>query len=149
MLNSIEIEIIQKIILHSQMKDDYLLERSIRIAPNSSGNEFSFSEFQSASFPVSEDVFHDWKEKNQNPIEFYSLPTELGVSIISQEKFDQIQNHWKVLYTLTRPGYTDKSAIIQITAYCPAGPPNYGSIYLLQKEKNQWKISHTLGLYNQ
>lgn len=137
------------------MNGEYLCVTPASIANKSPGEIYSWEDLYSEQFPVSEELYKNWVSQNAKVISWESLSVETGITFFSENELENLsaneQNRWSVFYTISQPGIsTDKkNALIQVTAYCPAGPPNYGSIFLLEKNNTGWCVAFSYGLYNQ
>ena len=143
--------ILETIIRHAQIgngnQTDYIESTSSAI----SSELTQYNALQSEKFPISEKLFLDWISKNANPISWDSkvVPTD-KIKILSWKEFEEINDtHWRIIYSFTRPGIFENRAIVQISAYCPAGPPNYSTAFLLENQNGNWIITSSKGLYNQ
>lgn len=147
----IEIQILKNLTKTLRVKHDYLEINSNSIAPKSERENFTYEDLFSPTFPVKKEVFHDWIHRNQSKVSFESIQTELGVNLITLQQFENLEEKWSVFYSYTRPGFVESlgQALVQVTAYCTAGPPNFGTIYLLERQERTWEVSGTFGLYNQ
>ncbi len=104
---------------------------------------------------LQKETYDNWLLINHQPSLLTPLITNTHVTLISRKESDQIinnyDNRWSIIYTLTRPGLSVdfSQALIQITAHCPAGPPQYGSLLYLERTGEQWQVKSSYGLYNQ
>ncbi|WGV25884.1 hypothetical protein [Halotia branconii] len=104
---------------------------------------------------LQKETYEDWLSINNQPSCLTPLITNPHVTLISERQSEQIINNhdyrWSIIYTLTRPGFSIdfSQALIQITAHCPAGPPQYGSLLYLERTSEQWQVQSSYGLYNQ
>lgn len=150
--NNTELEIYNSIILHSRINENFLSDSTGQAADK---NDYPLVKIKASRFPITEEIYNRWQAQNQNPIFLRELSFDLDINFFSQTNLNSIlqgdRNRWSVFYTITRPGISEdkQSGIIQVTAFCPAGPPNYGTIYYLQKINSTWNISGNYGLYNQ
>jgi len=107
-------------------------------------------------FPnLKKETYDDWISINNQPCLFTPFLTNPQTTLISNEESDRIFNdynyRWSIIHTLSRPGLSVdfSQALIQITAHCPAGPPQYGSLLYLERTGEQWAVKSSYGLYNQ
>ena len=155
MLLDMEMEVLMGAIQHVKGEGDFLATKSSSIAKRDSKEIISWSDLHSSSFPISKDLYEDWISKNKEPISLTDISEKLKMKSASETEFESLtnlsENKWSILYSFTRPGISDngKFALVQITAFCPSGPPNYGSIYLLEKSEIGWTVKYNYGLYNQ
>lgn len=155
MLTKTESGILLGAIKHARMEDSFLKDTSADIIKKDSDELYLWKDLYSNDFPLSEDVYEDFLLKNSKPISFLPFTEDVQVKFFQEKDFtmlaDSEQDRWSIFYSLSRPGISidEKNALIQITAYCPAGPPNYGSIYLLEKTESDWVVKFNFGLYNQ
>ncbi|GAA6621954.1 hypothetical protein [Scytonema sp. NUACC26] len=111
--------------------------------------------FFDGTYTLQKDTYNDWILINTQSDLLTPFITNHQVTLISLEKadlmFNNPDNRWYVFHTLTRPGFAPdfSQALIQITAYCPAGPPQYGSLLYLERNNEQWQVKSSYGLYNQ
>ena len=153
MINNLELNIYKAVSTYSRMEGNFLDRVCAGIAKKDSSLPYTFNDLYSKDFPISESLYKNWINNNRESSELGEYAEELRIRYISWMEFDtyskQDGNHWSILYSLTRPGVHENKAMIQITAHCPAGPPNYGSIFLLENQNSGWKVTHNFGLYNQ
>ncbi|MCF2150761.1 hypothetical protein IQ276_030925 [Desmonostoc muscorum LEGE 12446] len=107
-------------------------------------------------FPnLQKETYDNWISINNQPSLLTPFITNHQITLISQKESDRILNdydyRWSIIYTLTRPGLSVdfSQALIQITAHCPAGPPQYGSLLYLECTGKQWEVKSSYGLYSQ
>ena len=161
-----EMEVLMGAIQHVKGEGDFLATKSSSIAKRDSKEIISWSDLHSfptrrssdlhsSSFPISKDLYEDWISKNKEPISLTDISEKLKMKSASETEFESLtnlsENKWSILYSFTRPGISDNGdfAIVQLTAFCPSGPPNYGSIFLLEKSGTGWIVKYNYGLYNQ
>jgi hypothetical protein len=157
MLTKIESEILVCAMRHARMEGGSVQVTSSEIARKDSKEIFSWKDLHSRDFPISKELYEDWILKNKEPISFTAndFPKDLHITIVTWEQFNSYSmidgNSWSIYYTLTKPEISpdENTAIVQVTAYCPAGPPNYGSIFLLEKTDSIWNVKFNFGLFNQ
>ncbi|MBD2449360.1 hypothetical protein H6G76_19780 [Nostoc sp. FACHB-152] len=107
-------------------------------------------------FPyLQKETYDNWISINNQSSLLNSLIKNPQVTLLSQEDWvnfaQQYDYRWYIFYTLTRPGFSQdfSQALIQITAHCPAGPPQYGSLLYLERIKDIWTVKSSYGLYSQ
>ncbi|HRG48184.1 MAG TPA: hypothetical protein PLX69_23350 [Leptospiraceae bacterium] len=155
MLSNIEVEILVGAVGQARAEGEFLSAKSSSIAYKESKEVYSWKDIHSTHFPVSQDLYDDWILKNKEPISFTDISEQIKMKSISDAEFgvlsETTEKKWSILYSFTRPGISDNGnfALVQITAFCPSGPPNYGSIYLLEKSGTGWTVKYNYGLYNQ
>lgn len=163
-----EKEIFDAVIGFSRMEEGYVLEYSNAPSSSSSGtgSPVSFSEIKFprlsetkdsivGTYELKEEVYEDWINKNRERSVLSVLSDHPEIHLITEEGFNALQSEyrhtWSMFYTLTEPGISEdgKTAIVQITGFCPGGVPNYGSILYLEKTGDRWQVLSSFGLYNQ
>jgi hypothetical protein len=107
-------------------------------------------------FPhLQKDTYENWISINNQPCLLTPFITNPQVTLVSEEEFKKLGNgpdySWSMLYTLTRPGFSQdfSQALIQIIGHCPRLPSGYGSLLYLESTSNQWEVKSSYGLYNQ
>ncbi|MBX9259092.1 hypothetical protein H1Q63_35100 [Desmonostoc muscorum CCALA 125] len=107
-------------------------------------------------FPnLQKETYDNWISINNQPSLLTPFITNTQITLVSEKESDKILNdydyRWSIIYTLTRPGLSVdfSQALIQITAHCPAGPPQYGSFLYLEITGEEWEVKSSYGLYNQ
>ncbi|MBD2516875.1 hypothetical protein H6G93_17990 [Nostoc sp. FACHB-973] len=107
-------------------------------------------------FPnLQKETYDNWISINNQPSLLTPFITNTQITLVSEKESDKILNdydyRWSIIYTLTRPGLSVdfSQALIQITAHCPAGPPQYGSLLYLEITGEEWEVKSSYGLYNQ
>jgi hypothetical protein len=150
-LPSTTITLFRNIFTYLQIENDFLQDITSSMAPKSTTEAYSFSDLCSESFPITESLFLDFQENSKNNLKLTDHKDDLTVNIISFDAFQDHPSNWSVLYSLSLPGFDLESglALIQASAYCKAGPPNFASFYLLKQTKEKWEVTHTFGIYNQ
>lgn len=155
MLSNTEVEILMGAIGYARAEGEFLSTKSSSIACKEAKEIYLWNDLHSANFPISQDLYEDWILKNKESISLTDVSPLIKMKSISDAEFGALsettENRWSILYSLTLPGlsYNGKLALVQITAFCPSGPPNYGSIYLLEKSDTGWNVKYNYGLYNQ
>ncbi|OUL36686.1 hypothetical protein BV372_06190 [Nostoc sp. T09] len=162
-----EPEVFSAVINDYLSKGEYLIETSSKIfSPTGMGeiiswDKISFAKlsacrsFFDGSYKVHKETYDDWVLSNNQSCLLTPLIANPQVTLISQatcdQLFDEQNQRWSVFHWLTRPGFSQdfSQALIQITAHCPAGPPQYGSILYLERTSKQWEVKSSYGLYNQ
>jgi hypothetical protein len=107
-------------------------------------------------FPnLRQETYDNWISINNESFLLTPLIINPQVTLISEEEGEKLLSNpdyrWSIIYTLTRPGLSGdfSQALIQITAHCPAGPPQYGSLLYLENIGDRWEVKSSYGLYNQ
>lgn len=155
MLTTTEMDILFSVAQYAQIKGEYLSNISARIIPKDDNKTYSFEDLHSEKFPITKDLFANWTQKNQTQIPFLEIEERIIIKFYLMENLDSLinaeENKWSVFYSITQPGISNNgySALVQLAAYCPSGPPNYGSIFLLEKSGQEWSVKYNYGLYNQ
>ncbi len=163
-----ESQVFSAVIKHSKMEKDFLHEMSnnyllttTSLVPNISWENLRIPEMlihgmKIIGFPnLQKETYDNWISINDQPSFLIPLITNPQITLISNKQSEKIINdydyRWSVIYTLTRPGLSVdfSQALIQITAHCPAGPPQYGSLLYLERTNEQWEVKSSYGLYNQ
>jgi hypothetical protein len=161
-----ETEVFSTVIKYASMEGEFLWAMSNPVINNSYYMDIRWENLRMpekiifgmkiVGFPdLQKETYDNWISINSQSSLLDSLITNPQVTLISQEYWvnfaQQYDYRWYVFYTLTHPGfYQDFSqALIQITAHCPAGPPQYGSLLYLERIKNIWKVKSSYGLYSQ
>lgn len=155
MLSQTETEVLFTAVAHARISGEFLQNISAPPVHRDDGSAFARHDLYSPDFPVSEDAFTAFIKNNQVAQLFADFPPDMQIELYAPQTFASLsaaeENRWRVFFTLSRPGVSqdEQSALMQVTAHCPAGPPNYGSIYLLQKSPAGWQVKFNFGLYNQ
>lgn len=163
-----ESQVFSAVIKHSRMEGDFLDEISnnyllttTSLVPDISWENLRIPEIlihgmRIIGFPnLQKETYDNWLSINAQPFLLTPLITNPQITLISQKQSNEIINNydyrWSVIYTLTRPGLSVdfSQALIQITAHCPAGSLQYGSLLYLEKTSEQWQVKSSYGLYNQ
>ncbi len=163
-----ETEIYEAVIDFSRMQDGYLLEYSNTPSPSLLGdglpihfNEIKFPRLSekkdsfTGTYSLGDDVYADWINKNTERSLLSVLADHSEIHLMPEEGFNSLQSEyrhsWSMFFTLTKPGISKdgKTAIVQITGFCPGGIPNYGSILYLEYSGGKWQVLSSFGLYNQ
>ena len=152
---NLEHKVMLSLLNYTKAEGNFLEEFSSQIIKKKENIFFSLEDLYSLQFPISKDLFENWIQINNKPISFLTLKESFNIKICSSGEFDSLfhkdENRWSVFYSISRPGFSENGdyALIQITAHCPAGPPNYGSLYLLEKNDSIWIVNYSYGIYNQ
>lgn len=155
MLTKIESDILFGAMKHARVEGEYIQITSSTIAKREGNEIYTWENIHSNEFPVSNELYENWVFKNKEPISLDNFSGDIKVNFTTWNEFDSIssasQKAWSILYSFSRPGISndEKNALVQITAFCPSGPPNYGSIFLLEKSTSGWIVKFNYGLYNQ
>ncbi len=155
MLTKIESEILLATMKYARVEGDYIQIASSPIAKKEGNEIYTWKDIHSHKFPVSNELYENWVIKNQESISLDNFSEDIKVKFTTWKEFDSISSVsdkvWSVLYSFSIPGVSndEKFALVQITAFCPSGPPNYGSIFLLEKSTSGWIVKFNYGLYNQ
>jgi hypothetical protein len=162
-----ETQVLSTLIKGYQMEREYLIETSCSIfSPTGKGEiiaweNMSFAKLSSCRsffdgvYNVQKATYDDWVLVNNQPYLFTQAIAHPQVKLISQAESDQLcadyDYRWSIFYRLTRPGFSPdfSQALIGITAHCPAGPPQFGSILYLERSDQTWETKSSYGLYNQ
>ncbi|MDF5710205.1 MAG: hypothetical protein PUP90_21685 [Nostoc sp. S4] len=163
-----ESQVFSAVIKHSRMEGEFLHEMSSNylltttsLIPDISWENLRIPEIliygmSIKGFPnLQKETYDNWLSINTQPSLLTPLITNPQITLISHKQSDEIVNdydyRWSVIYTFTRPGLSVdfSQALIQITAHCPAGPPQYGSLLYLERTSEQWQVKSSYGLYNQ
>ncbi|MEH1942343.1 MAG: hypothetical protein V7L01_19305 [Nostoc sp.] len=163
-----EAQVFSAVIKYSRMEGEFLSEISnnylitqTSLIPDLSWKNLNISEIFIAGmrvmgFPnLRKETYDNWILINNQPSSLTPFITNPQVTLISREEWEKLENRtdysWSIIFTLTRPGFSQdfSQALIQITAHCPAGPPQYGSLLYLEKTAEQWEVKLSYGLYNQ
>ena len=162
-----ETQVYSAVIKYCQMEGEYLIETSSSIFSRTSTGEviawenISFAKLSSCgsffdgAYNVQKATYDDWVLVNNQRYLLTPAIANSQVKLISQVEFNQLCDRhdyrWSVFHWLTRPGFSGdfSQAMIQITAHCPAGPPQYGSILYLERTDETWEVKSSHGLYNQ
>ncbi len=153
MLTKIESEVLFGAMKHARVEGEYIQISSSPIAKKEGNEIYTWKNIHSSEFPVSNELYENWVLKNKEPISLDNFLEDIEVKFTTWKDFDSISNNkvWSVLYSFSRPGISNdgKFALVQLTAFCPSGPPNYGSIFLLERSTSGWIVKFNYGLYNQ
>ncbi|MDZ8187367.1 MAG: hypothetical protein RMX96_21275 [Nostoc sp. ChiSLP02] len=168
MRSQYEPQVLSAVIKHSMAKGDFLCEMSnsylitsTSLKPDISWEFLRIPEIfihgmRIIGFPnLQKETYDNWISINTQPSSLTPLITNAHVTLISEQESNKILNdynhRWSIIYTLTRPGLPldFSQALIQITAHCPAGPPQYGNLLYLERTGKQWAVKSSYGLYNQ
>ncbi|MFN6538577.1 MAG: hypothetical protein RM021_019810 [Nostoc sp. EkiNYC01] len=163
-----ESQVFSAVIKHSISQEDFLCEMSnsylitkTSLKPDISWENLRIPEIlidgmRIVGFPnLQKETYDNWISINNQPSLLTPFITNHQITLISDKEYDKILNdynyRWSIIYTLTRPGLSVNfsQALIQITAHCPAGPPQYGSLLYLEITGEQWEVKSSYGLYNQ
>ncbi|MFN6562095.1 MAG: hypothetical protein RMY28_020200 [Nostoc sp. ChiSLP01] len=163
-----ESQVLSAVIKHSMRKEDFLVEMSnsylitqTSLKPDISWEFLRIPEIfihgiRIVGFPnLQKETYNDWISINNQPCLLTQFLTNPQITLISEEESDKILNgydyRWSIIHTLTRPGLSldFSQALIQITAHCPAGPPQCGDLLYLERTGEQWAVKSSYGLYNQ
>lgn len=159
-----EIQVFSAVIKDYRMEGEFLIETSAQVCIpyfSLTWEDINFRKlstcgsFFDGAYTLQKDTYDDWILINNQSELLTPFITNHQITLISPEKSDQMFNNpddrWRVFYTLTRPGFAPdfSQALIQITAHCPAGPPQYGSLIYLEINHKQWEVKSSHGLYNQ
>ncbi|WP_235116131.1 hypothetical protein [Desmonostoc muscorum] len=163
-----ESQVFSAVIKHSITEGDFLCEMSnsylitkTSLKPDISWETLRIPEtfihgMRIVGFPnLQKETYDNWISINNQPSLLTPFITNHQITLISQKESDRILNdydyRWSIIYTLTRPGLSVdfSQALIQITAHCPAGPPQYGSLLYLECTGKQWEVKSSYGLYSQ
>jgi hypothetical protein len=163
-----EPQVFYAVIKYSQMEGEFLAEMSNNyLITQTSLNDITWENLQIPEtlihgmrirgFPsLQKQTYDNWLSLNHQPSLLTPSIANPQVTMISLEEFDKLVNksgyQWSILYTFSRPGFSEdfSQALIQITAYCPAGPPQYGSLLYLERTGGElWEVKSSYGLYNQ
>ncbi|MEA5600154.1 hypothetical protein [Nostoc sp. UHCC 0252] len=163
-----EPQVFSAVIKYSRMEGEFLREISNNylttqtfLMPDISWTNLSIpeiliGEMKIIGFPnLRKETYENWILINNQSSLLTPFITNPQVALISQEDWEKLENgtdyNWSIIFTLTRPGFSQdfSQALIQITAHCPAGPPQYGSLLYLEKTAEQWEVELSYGLYNQ
>jgi hypothetical protein len=154
MLTDIESEILLTAMKFVKMEAGLVLETSSGVLKKED-KILSWHDLYTKNSFISEELHEDWIEKNKEPALLNSLSEEKKYQFIPLEKFDSFfqlpEKVWSTFFTITRPGISSdgQTAIVQVTARCPSGPPNYASLLFLEKSVHFWDVKSTHSLYNQ
>jgi hypothetical protein len=155
MLTEIESDILRGAMNHARAEGEYVQITTSPIARKETNEIYAWKDIYSDEFPVSNELYENWILKNQEPVSLENFSEAIEVKFTTWKEFDSISSlsdkEWSVLYSFSRPGISNDGifALVQITAFCPSGPPNYGSIFLLEKSTSGWVVKFNHGLYNQ
>ncbi|WP_414569142.1 hypothetical protein [Nostoc sp. CCY 9925] len=168
MRSPFESQVISAVINHSMRKEDFLVDMSnsylitsTSLKPDISWEFLRIPEIlihgmSIIGFPnLKKETYDDWISINNQPCLLTPFLTNPQIALISNEESDRIFNdynyRWCIIHTLSRPGLSVdfSQALIQITAHCPAGPPQCGNLLYLERTGEQWAIKSSYGLYNQ
>jgi hypothetical protein len=132
-------------------KEDILDSSNGRLYSDDEKKIISFDSINFSPHIIPISLYEDWLKKNETLNEWtrFSEVSELTFMNLNQFEEYQEKSKWSVFYQISFPGIFENLAMIQLTAYCPAGPPNYGSIYLLESKNKNWNVVSNFGLYNQ
>lgn len=161
-----EIEVFSAVIKYAGIETEFLWEISSKPITNSSLQDITWENLQIAErfihgmiilgFPhLLKETYDNWISINSQSSLLSDLIKNPQVTLISQAEFDTFLENpgyrWSIFYTLTRPGFSldFSQALIQITAHCPSGPPQYGSLLYLERIGHIWEVKSSYGLYNQ
>ncbi|MFN6570980.1 hypothetical protein [Dendronalium sp. ChiSLP03b] len=162
-----EPQVFSAVIKHSQMEGEFLHEMSNNYLINKTSlkditwenlciPEMLIYGMRITGFPsLQKETYENWISMNNQTYLLTPFITNPQVTLISEEEFDKLGDKsgygWSIFYTLSRPGFSQdfSQALIQITAHCPAGPPQYGSLLYLESTGEQWEVKSSYGLYNQ
>ncbi|BAY74658.1 hypothetical protein NIES25_10720 [Nostoc linckia NIES-25] len=163
-----ESQVLSAVINHSMKKEDFLVEMSnsylitkTSLKPDISWEFLRIPEIFIHGMRIvgfanlQKDTYEDWISINNQPCLLTQFLTNPQITLISEEESDKISKgydyRWSIIYTLTRPGLSldFSQALIQITAHCPAGPPQCGDLLYLERTGEQWAVKSSYGLYNQ
>ncbi|WP_392532760.1 hypothetical protein [Nostoc sp. C117] len=163
-----EPQIFSTVIKHSKIEGEFLREFSnnyvitkTSLMPDLSWENLRIPEIlihgmKIIGFPnLRKETYDNWISINKESSLLTPLIKNTQVTLISDEECEKVVNNpdyrWSVIYTLTRPGFSEdfSQALIQITAHCPAGPPQYGSLLYLESSGYRWEVKSSYGLYNQ
>lgn len=161
-----ESQVLSAVIKDCGIEGQYLIETSTRIfSPSGKGEFISWDEINAKIsayresyrelFNVKKETYDDWVLINNERYLFTPSLFNHQPILISQKQCDQLcdndDERWSVFYWLTRPGFSQdfSQALIQIYAHCPAGPPQYGSIFYFKRTGDEWKFQSSYGLYSQ
>ncbi|WP_193195489.1 hypothetical protein [Nostoc sp. MG11] len=166
MRSQYEPQIFSAVIKYFDMEGEFLYEISNNVITETSLNQISWENLQIPEIIVSgmringfpnlkKETYENWILSNNQPYLLTPYIKNQQVTLISQEEFVKVLNdpdyRWSIIYGLTRPGFSEdfSQALIQITAHCPAGSPQYGSLLYLERTGEKWEIKSSYGLYNQ
>jgi len=159
-----ELQVFSTVIEYCQMEGQFLLKTSASVCIHHFSLTWENLNFLKLSacrscfdgaYTLQKDTYDDWIFINQQSALLTPFISNNQITLISLEKFNEMFNNhdyrWCVFYQLTRPGFASdfSQALIQITAHCPAGPPQYGSLLYLEKNNEHWEVKSSHGLYNQ
>ncbi|MBD2612409.1 MAG: hypothetical protein RMY62_000480 [Nostoc sp. ZfuVER08] len=163
-----ESQVLAAVIKHSMRKEDFLVQTSniylitqTSLKPDISWEFLRIPEMfiygmRIVGFPeLQKKTYDNWISINNQPCLLTQFLTNPQITLISEKESERILNdynhRWSIIYTLTRPGLSldFSQALIQITAHCPAGPPQCGDLLYLEKTGEQWAVKSSYGLYNQ
>ncbi|RCJ21675.1 hypothetical protein A6S26_23155 [Nostoc sp. ATCC 43529] len=163
-----ESQVLSAVIKHSMRKEDFLVDMSnsylitqTSLKPDISWEFLRIPEIfihgmRIVGFPnLQKETYDDWISINNQPCLLTPFLTNPQTTLISEEESDKTSKdydyRWSIIYTLTRPGLSldFSQALIQITAHCPAGPPQCGDLLYLERTGEQWAVKSSYGLYNQ
>ncbi|MBW4673902.1 MAG: hypothetical protein KME52_07705 [Desmonostoc geniculatum HA4340-LM1] len=163
-----ESQVFSAVIKHSITQEDFLCEMSnsylitkTSLKPDISWENLRIPEtfihgMRIVGFPnLQKETYDNWISINNQPSLLTPFITNHQITLVSEKESDKILNdydyRWSIIYTLTRPGLSVdfSQALIQITAHCPAGPPQYGSLFYLEITGEEWEVKSSYGLYNQ
>ncbi|MCB1144046.1 MAG: hypothetical protein H7A24_15805 [Leptospiraceae bacterium] len=115
----------------------------------------ALNRIQSDKFPVGQELYTDWIEKNRVRLDYTHVTDLQYYTVLEYEeflKYSEKYDSWSVWYQIGLPGLSPdrNQALIQVSALCTAGPPNYSELQLLtRKESGGWKVDSRYGIYNQ
>ncbi|MBD6619625.1 hypothetical protein FNW02_28345 [Komarekiella sp. 'clone 1'] len=166
MRSQYEPQIFSAVIKYFDVEEEFLCEISNKVIIETSLNQISWENLQIPEIIVSgmkingfpnlkKETYKNFILSNNQPYLLTPYIKNQQVTLISKEEFvkvlDEPDYRWSIIYGLTRPGFSEdfSQALIQITAHCPAGPSQYGSLLYLERTDEQWKVNSFYGLYNQ
>jgi len=161
-----EPEIFAAVVKYVGMAGEFLSEISDSVIKQTSLHDISWENLRIPEqrifgmrilgFPhLKQETYDDWISINSQSSLLSLLINSPELNLISEREFRILINdyeyRWSIFYGLTRPGFSQdlSQALIQITAHCPAGPPQYGSLLYLEMINDQWQVQSSYGLYNQ